>query len=99
MVQLANPGDTVLLSPLDSGESGVDLELRWSGARETTQRLPLPRTLYPAEQITAEVPLMPPPELEGRGPWTLHVVPVRRDRRPVTLDSPCVVRVVPEETS
>jgi hypothetical protein len=95
-LELVNRGNTVLQSPRESREEGVELELRWSGASASTQRLPLSRTLYPTERLVIEVPLMPPPELEGRGPWTLHVVPVRRDGRPVTLQSPCVVRVVPE---
>jgi hypothetical protein len=97
MVELANRGETVLLSPLDSREAGIDLELRWAGAAGATQRLPLPRTLYPTERITAELPLMPPPVLEGRAPWTVNVVAVARGGRTIALEAPCVVRVVAEE--
>jgi hypothetical protein len=94
-VELLNEGTSVLFSPDESPDRGIDLELRWKGAREP-QRLRLPRTLYPRERLVTEIPLQPPSELEGRKSWTVQIVPVRRGGRVIPLESPCELIVIAE---
>jgi hypothetical protein len=92
-VEVLNEGKSVLFSPGEAPDSGVELELRWKGAREP-QRLPLSRTIFPRERLVTDIPLQPPAELEGRQPWTLQIVPVRRGGRVIPIESPCELRVV-----
>jgi hypothetical protein len=60
--------------------SCVAVELRWrrlpAGPVDRTQQLRLPRVLYPGDVVRFDVPLVPPPSVDGDGPWEVALVPV-----------------------
>jgi hypothetical protein len=79
----------------DSSEAA--LELRWrrlpSGPEDRSQRLRLPHVLHPGDQVRMEVPLVPPPDVAGAGPWDIIFVPVTAEGAEISVDEPCTVRV------
>ena len=77
-------------------EPGNALELRWrqaDGAEDRTQRLRLPRVLYPGESAHVEVPLVPPPAVDHGGPWEVRLVPVSLQGAEIRTDAPVVISV------
>jgi hypothetical protein len=84
-------------APDPEGRGGAVLELRWqripAGARDHSQRLRLPRVLYPDDAVRVEVPVVPPASVDGQGPWELTIVPVTGGGTEIHLDEPCTVRV------
>jgi hypothetical protein len=53
--------------------ASVSLALSWrrlpGGPVDTTQQLRLPHVLYPGDLARLQVPLVPPPSVDGPGPW------------------------------
>jgi hypothetical protein len=78
-------------------DGGAVLELRWqripAGPRDSSQRLRLPRVLYPDDAVRVEVPLVPPASVDDKGPWNLTIVPLTGGGTVIPLDEPCTIRV------
>jgi hypothetical protein len=58
--------------------SSVALSLRWrrlpDGVVDESQQLRLPYVVYPGEVIHLDVPLVPPPSVDGAGPWDVRLI-------------------------
>jgi hypothetical protein len=82
-VEVRNAGRNVWWRPAEPGgveRAPIALELRWrslpAGPVDRTQQLALPRVLFPGEAFRVEVPLVPPPSVDGGGPWEIALVAV-----------------------
>ena len=97
-VELVNTGKATWLPQANAPEGArwVQIALRWQreGSRQTfDQRLPLPHAVYPADRMAIDLPLVPPAELRDTPPWTVAIVPVLHDGKPVPLESPLTLKV------
>ena len=67
-----------------------------SGVLDRSQRLSLPGVAFPGDRVDFDVPLVPPPLVDGAGPWQLSLVPIAVDSaREVTVERPVTLTVAP----
>jgi hypothetical protein len=74
-----------------AGEAAVAVSLAWrrvpGGPADTTQQLRLPEVLFPGERLSVDVPLVPPPAVDGRGPWQVTLSLVALDGAVVPVEA------------
>jgi arylsulfatase A-like enzyme len=98
-LNVQNRGATAWVDAAGNQDGGGDaaLEFRWrplpAGPEDRTQRLRLPRVLHPGDEVLVEVPLVPPPSVDGADSWDLAIVPVTAGGTEIPLEAPCTVRV------
>jgi hypothetical protein len=99
--EIRNAGDTIWLDRPTSADRAIDFTLRWrSSARRgapSEQRLALPHAFYPGDEWTAELPLVPPTDLDDDGPWRVEIALASPDGSTVPTDAPLVLDVQPEK--
>ncbi len=97
-LELTNTGDTAWPAAGDGVAAGAATEivLSWRGEhqRVAEQRLPLAFTMHPGDQVREELPLVPPPDVEGDASWTVAIRPVLRGGEAIPVEVPCVLHVV-----
>jgi len=81
----------------ETERSGVALELRWrslpAGPADRSQRLRIPRVAFPGDRVHLEVPVVPPPGVDGAGPWEVGLALVTLDGVEIGVEESPVVRV------
>jgi hypothetical protein len=99
--EIRNAGDTIWLDRPTSADRAIDLTLRWrSSSRRgapSEQRLALPHAFYPGDEWTADLPLVPPTDLDDDGPWRVEIALASPDGSTVPSDAPLVLDVQPEK--